>query len=48
MVVLEENKENLVTFLTSLCGIIGGTITMMGLLEKCLHTSHKAIIGKKD
>jgi len=48
MVVLEERKEGLVSFLTSLCGIIGGVITVLGLVEKMLHHSAKAIIGKKD
>lgn len=48
MVVLEEQKEGLGSFLTSLCGIIGGVITVLGLVEKCLHQSHKTIIGKKD
>jgi hypothetical protein len=48
MVVLEERREGFVSFVTSMCGIIGGVITVLGLLEKCLHTSQKAILGKKD
>jgi len=48
MVVLEERQEGLLSFLTSLCGIVGGVITVLGLLEKCLHTSQKALLGKKD
>jgi len=48
MVVLEERKEGFVSFATSLCGIIGGVITVLGLLEKCLHQSQKVILGKKD
>ena len=29
MIVMEENSESLMQFLVSLCGIIGGVITVM-------------------
>lgn len=45
---LEERKESIFDFLANLCGIIGGVITILALLERCLHQSTKALIGKKD
>eukprot|EP00981_Chlorochromonas_danica_P009714 scaffold2799_cov159-Ochromonas_danica.AAC.31 len=48
MVQMEEHREHVVDFLCSLCGIIGGVITILGLFERCLHSSQKALIGKKD
>lgn len=35
-------------FATSLCGIVGGVITVLGLADRLLHSSAKALIGKKD
>mmetsp|Transcript_30646 Transcript_30646/g.31184 ORF Transcript_30646/g.31184 Transcript_30646/m.31184 type:complete len:321 (+) Transcript_30646:116-1078(+) len=48
MLVMEETKEPLTQFLASLCGIVGGLITVLGLLDRMLYTSQKALIGKKD
>ena len=44
----KEVKESAWAFAISLCGIVGGTIIVFGLIESMLQTSVKAIIGKKD
>lgn len=48
MLVMEERKEGLFEFLASLCGIVGGVITVIGMIEGCLQSATKAAIGKKD
>mmetsp|Transcript_36403 Transcript_36403/g.34416 ORF Transcript_36403/g.34416 Transcript_36403/m.34416 type:complete len:341 (-) Transcript_36403:565-1587(-) len=48
LIMQEENGGSMFDFLTSLCGIVGGVITVLGLLEGCIHHSSKALIGKKD
>jgi hypothetical protein len=48
MLVMEERKENMFEFISNLFCIVGGVITMLGLVERCLHSSTKAIIGKED
>ena len=45
---MEENKEAWFTFLSSLCGIVGGLITLLSLLDKCVYQSTKVLIGKND
>jgi hypothetical protein len=35
-------------FLSNLCGIVGGTITVLGLIERLLYSSQKVLIGKND
>ena len=45
---MEEQSEYFIDFLASLFGIIGGVITVIGLAERCLVQSSKAVIGKKD
>lgn len=47
-VVTEINRQGILQFLVSLCAIIGGLVTVMSLVDKCLHRSMKAIIGKED
>jgi hypothetical protein len=74
----EERQENLFEFLSALCGIVGGFITVMrwvvpssisvaflflysevvvffsidcaycSILDKCIYSSSKALLGKKD
>ena len=44
----EESKGSFFDFLAGLCGIVGGVVTMLGLLEGLVHHSAKALIGKKD
>lgn len=44
----EENKGSFFGFLASLCGIVGGVVTVIGILERTLYQSAKALIGKKD
>jgi len=48
MLVMEETTEGLLPFLCGLCGIVGGVITVLGLIERVLYSSGKALIGKKD
>jgi len=48
MLVMEERKEGIFEFLASLCGIVGGVITVIGIIEGCLQSATKAAIGKKD
>lgn len=48
MIQIEESKESIGSFITSLCAIIGGVITIMSLVNRCLYSSAKALIGKKD
>jgi len=47
-ILIDEKKEGVLEFITSLCAIIGGVITMMSLLNRCLYSSVKVMIGKKD
>ena len=47
MLIHEESRESAFAFFTNLCAIVGGTITLLGLIEQCIHHSTKAI-GKKD
>lgn len=48
MLYMEERRERIVDFIVTLLGIVGGVITVLSLLEGCLHQSTKALIGKKD
>ena len=48
MLVKEEKQESAFAFLSNLCAIVGGVITLLGLIEQVLHQSTKAVIGKKD
>jgi hypothetical protein len=48
MIELEETKESLGSFVTSLCAIIGGVVTIMSLINRCLSSSVKVLMGKKD
>jgi endoplasmic reticulum-Golgi intermediate compartment protein 3 len=45
---MEERKEYFIDFAASLFGIIGGVITMIGLVERCLAQGSKQLLGKKD
>lgn len=45
---IEEKKESLADFITSLCAIVGGVLTIVSLVNRCLYSSAKALIGKKD
>jgi hypothetical protein len=44
----EASGDSFVDFLASLFGIIGGVFTVIGLVERCLAQSSKAMMGKKD
>lgn len=48
MLVKEEKRESMFEFFSNLCAIVGGVITLLGLIEQCIHRSTKAVIGKKD
>jgi len=48
ILVRTEKRGDPWEFATSLCGIIGGVITVLGLADRLLHSSAKALIGKKD
>jgi len=48
MLVREESSESSFTFFSNLCAIVGGCITLLGLIEQTIHQSTKALIGKKD
>lgn len=48
MLYMEERRERIVDFISSLFGIVGGVITVLTLVEGFLHHSSKAFIGKKD
>ena len=47
---ITKNKKNLVTFLISICAIIGGVYTIAGIIDSCIHKSigfvFKSRIGK--
>jgi hypothetical protein len=45
---MEEQSGYFIDFLGSLFGILGGVITIIGLAERCLAQSSKAVMGKKD
>ena len=44
----EKRMQTLFQFITGLCAILGGTITVLGLIDRMVHESTKALIGKKD
>jgi len=44
----EASGESFVDFLASLFGILGGVVTVIGLVERCLAQGSKAMMGKKD
>jgi len=50
--IMLENREakvqTLFQFLTGLCAILGGTITVLGLLDRVVHESTKKLMGKAD
>ena len=48
ILVRTEKRGDPWEFATSLCGIVGGVITVLGLVDRLLHSSAKALIGKKD
>jgi hypothetical protein len=44
----EVRNESFVDFLASLFGILGGVITVIGLVERCVAQGSKAMMGKLD
>lgn len=48
LLILEETREPFIDFIANLFGIVGGVITVIGMLGGCFHEAKKAIIGKKD
>lgn len=48
MVRYEEEKQTFFEFLTSLCAILGGVVTAMGLVGRLLRHSSKVLAGKAD
>lgn len=48
MLIMEENTESFMTFLGSFCGIVGGVITILSLIDKCMYQSTKVLLGKND
>lgn len=48
MLVREEQSESAFAFFSNLCAIVGGCITLLGLIEQTIHQSTKALIGKND
>jgi endoplasmic reticulum-Golgi intermediate compartment protein 3 len=54
-VTVTESRRSLYSFLTSLCAIVGGVFTVVGLLDSCLHSAAgriraaaKAGLGKQQ
>jgi hypothetical protein len=47
-IITEDHSDYFIDFLANLFGIIGGVITVIGLMERCLAQSSKAVMGKKD
>ena len=50
-IMLESNEKRMQTlfeFLTGLCAIIGGAITVLGLLDRVVYEGTKSLIGKQD
>lgn len=45
---IETRAQTLFQFLTGLCAILGGTITVLGLLDRIVHESTKSLLGKQD
>lgn len=48
MLVHEEKSLSTFSFFSNLCAIVGGVITLLGLIEQCIHQSTKSLMGKKD
>lgn len=46
MLAINETREGFIEFIANLCGIIGGAITVLGLVDAALHKITKA--GKRD
>ena len=46
--VIEETSESFLFFMTNLCAVVGGTITILGLFDGFVHRTSKAVMGKKD
>ena len=44
----ETRVQTLFQFLTGLCAILGGTITVLSLIDKFVHESTKGLLGKQD
>ena len=47
MVKFTEKYTTFTTFLTSLCAIIGGVFTVIGLLENIIHHTSSALMKKQ-
>ena len=45
---IETRAQTLFQFITGLCAILGGTITVLGLLDRIIHESTKSLLGKQD
>lgn len=45
-VVLTERRMSFLSFLTSVCAIVGGVFTVSGLIESTVHKA-RTILGKK-
>jgi hypothetical protein len=45
---VEARSDNFMDFLANLFGIIGGVITVIGLLDRCLLQGSKVVMGKND
>lgn len=48
IMMVRETSESFFWFLTNLCAVIGGTITMLGLFDGFIYKANKARLGKKD
>lgn len=48
MVRYEEERQTFFEFITSLCAILGGIVTAMGLVGRVLKHSSKVLAGKAD
>ena len=46
--VVQETSVSFFSFVTNLCAVIGGAITMLGLLDGFVYKANKATMGKKD
>ena len=48
IMMVQETSVSFFSFLTNLCAVIGGTITVLGLFDGFIYKANKARLGKND